>query len=138
MDGALLECTHTHHQEHLFMNGHTIAHPPTAPADRGGMKRRRILCERLLKKTKQKKNSEKLWLIKQLKVKDLFIYITRQMRRVTKIRFTSTVSSYMVFFIALIYCIYIFIEIYEAVHYISLKSFRLLHTYNRGVFQSQT
>lgn len=35
MVGALLECTHTHHGQHLFMNGPTIAHPPTATADRG-------------------------------------------------------------------------------------------------------
>lgn len=34
MVGALLECTHTHHGQHLFMNGPTIAHPPTATADR--------------------------------------------------------------------------------------------------------
>lgn len=33
--GGLLECTHTHHGQHLFMNGPTIAHPPTATADRG-------------------------------------------------------------------------------------------------------
>lgn len=35
MVGALLESTHTRHGQHLFMNGPTITHPPTATADRG-------------------------------------------------------------------------------------------------------
>lgn len=35
MVGALLESTHTWHGQHLFMNGLTITHPPTATADRG-------------------------------------------------------------------------------------------------------
>lgn len=52
MVGALLECTHTHHGQHLFINGPTIPHPPTTTADGGGGLRESSKAKGGIKKNK--------------------------------------------------------------------------------------